>query len=160
MVEPQRPPACHNITATDRRPGGLDVAINAKDHLPLEVTLAADNTGTPETGLYRTAVGVDWTNAFWRGDDMGYGFLASPDGFRVVQHAVSYTAYLPWRDTMTLSAVTAETRGTTTGLSNGLSVNGHADVVSWRYGLALPSTPNFIQHMDSGTISSLPIQTS
>jgi hypothetical protein len=97
-----------------------DLAITTKDRLPLEVMLAADNTGTPETGLYRTGMGVDWSNAFWRGDDLSYGFLAGPDGFRLLQHAVSYTTYLPWRDTMTLSAVTADTRGNAIGSSTAL----------------------------------------
>lgn len=131
-------------------PTVFDLDIAVKDSFPLVVTLAADNAGTPETGLYRTAIGLDWTNAFWLGDDLSYAFLTSPDGFRLLQHAVSYTAYLPWRDTMTLSAVTADTRGTTAGSSDGSSVNGHADIVSWRYGLLLPASPTFIQHVDFG----------
>jgi hemolysin activation/secretion protein len=138
-----------SLRPTDE-PAIYDIAINAKDDFPLEVTLAADNTGTRDTGLYRTAIGVDWTNAFWRGDDLGYGFLASPDGFRLVQHAVSYTTYLPWRDTMSLFAAAVVTRGTTAGSANGSSINGRADIVSWRYALALPSTPDFVQHIYFG----------
>jgi hemolysin activation/secretion protein len=149
------------INRTDRRqatislrptdePAVFDLAINAKDRLPLELTLAVDNTGTRDTGLYRTAIGLDWSNALWRGDDLSYGFLASPDGFRLLQHAVSYLLYLPWRDTMSLTGVTAETRGAVGGGPNGLSVNGHEDVVAWRYSLMLPATPEFTQHVDFG----------
>jgi hemolysin activation/secretion protein len=127
-----------------------DLAISAKDRLPVTLTLAADNSGTHETGLYRSAVAVDWTNAFWRGDDLSYGFLTDPGGFRLKQHAVSYTTYLPWRDAITLAAVMADTKGLESGSPSGLSVNGHAVIVSGRYSLLLPNAPDFVQHIDFG----------
>jgi hemolysin activation/secretion protein len=130
-------------------PSTYDLIINAKDRFPLELTLAADNTGTTETGLYRTGINIDWSNAFWRGDDLNYSFLTDPGGFKLLEHAVTYTGYLPWRDSVTLSAVTADTRGQASS-ENGSSVNGHEDIVSFRYSIALPSRPDFIQHIDLG----------
>ena len=61
------------------QPSTYDLTVRAKDRLPLDITLAVDNTGTSDTGLYRVGLGLDWTNAFWRGDDLSYGFLTSPD---------------------------------------------------------------------------------
>jgi hemolysin activation/secretion protein len=138
-----------SVRPTDE-PLVYDLAINVKDRLPLTLTLAADNSGTSETGLYRTAVAVDWNNAFWRGDDLSYAFLTDPGGFRLQQHAVSYTMYLPWRDAMTLSAVTANTNGLGTAASNFTSVDGHTDVVSWRYSVSLPPAPEFVHHIEFG----------
>ncbi len=127
-------------------PAVYDVAILAKDSLPLTLTLAADNTGTTETGLYRTGIGIDWTNAFWRGDDLDFGFVTDPGGFRLKQYAATYTAYLPWRDSIGLTAIAADTIATSTGFA----VNGHTDILSWRYNLSLPSSETFNQHMEFG----------
>jgi hemolysin activation/secretion protein len=131
-------------------PSTYDLIVRAKDSLPLNATLAADNTGTPDTGLYRIGLAVDWTNALWRGDDLSYGLLTSPDQFRLVENALSYTAYLPWRDWVTISVVDANTRGQATGSSDGFSVNGHASIVSFRYSISLPAAPAFNQHIDLG----------
>jgi hemolysin activation/secretion protein len=131
-------------------PSTYDLTVHALDTLPLDVTLAADNTGTADTGLYRIGAVVDWSNALWRGDDLNYGFLTSPDQFRLLENALSYTAYLPWRDWVTVSAVNAVTRGESTGQSNGASVNGYTNIVSFRYAIALPGTPDLLQHVDLG----------
>ena len=135
-------------------PGGdpftYDLTIRAKDRLPLEVTLAADNTGTADTGLYRIGLAVDWTNALWRGDDLTYSLLTSPDQFRLLENALSYTTYLPWRDSMTIVLVNADTRGRATAGSDGSSVNGHTDIVAFRYGLALPGFADLTHHLDIG----------
>jgi hemolysin activation/secretion protein len=131
-------------------PATYDLTVRAKDRLPLDVALAADNTGTADTGLYRIGLAIDWSNAMWRGDDLNYGFLTSPDGFRLLENSVSYTTYLPWRDSVTISVVNAGTRGMATGSSNASSVNGHADIVSFRYGLAMPSFTDFVHRIDLG----------
>jgi hemolysin activation/secretion protein len=131
-------------------PSTYDLTVRTRDSLPLDVTLGADNTGTADTGLYRIGLGIDWTNAMWRGDDLNYSFLTSPDQFRLLEHALTYTAYLPWRDWLTISAVNADTHGWTTGPSNGSSVNGRDDIVSLRYGIDLPASPDFIHHIELG----------
>jgi len=78
-------------------PSTYDLTLQAKDSPPLDLTLAADNTGTEEAGLYRVGIAVDWSNALWRGDDLNYSFLTSPDRLRLLEHRLTYTAYLPWR---------------------------------------------------------------
>lgn len=125
------------------------LTIDARDHLPLTVTLAADNDGTEASGLYRTGIGVDWSNAFWRGDDLNYNFVVDPDGFRLLQHTITYTTFLPWRDTMTLTAFIADTRGLASG-PYALSVNGHYDILSGRYIAALPAGKDFAHHIEFG----------
>lgn len=127
-----------------------DLAIHAKDSVPLDVTLATDNTGTADTGLYRIGAAIDWSNALWRGDTLSYGFLTSPGQFRLVEHALSYTAYLPWRDWVTISAVDADTRGLAAGSPDGYPVNGHDVIFSFRYALALPGSPGLAHHIDLG----------
>jgi hemolysin activation/secretion protein len=137
-VEPGDGPSTYNLT------------VHAKDTLPLNVTLAADNTGTQDTGLYRVGLAVDWTNALWRGDELSYGLLTSPDQFRLIENALSYTAYLPWRDWITVSAVQADTRGRASDSSGGFSVDGRATILSFRYSLSLPSSPSLLHHIDLG----------
>jgi hemolysin activation/secretion protein len=127
-----------------------DVAINVRDRPPLALTLAGDNSGTTDTGLYRIGAGVDWTNAFWRGDDLSYGFLTDSGGLRLLQHAVSYTTWLPWRDSITVSGVVANIKGLATAASNFSSLNGRTEIVSWRYSMALPRTPDFVQRIEFG----------
>ena len=114
------------------------------------MTLAADNTGTTETGLYRIGLAADWSNAFWRGDDLTYGFLTSPDQFRLFENMATYTAYLPWRDWVTVSAVNAVTRGLATEPSNGSPMQGNVTIISIRYGIALPPSTDLIEHLDVG----------
>lgn len=137
------------LAPTDQ-PSTYDLTVRAKDRLPLDITLAVDNSGTSDTGLYRIGLGLDWTNAFWRGDDLSYGFLTSPDQFRLMEHVLTYRTYLPWRDTMTISAIAADTSGHELASSNGMSVSGHTAVVSFRYTIALPTTPEFIHQMNIG----------
>ena len=127
-----------------------DLTVRAKDRLPLEVILAADNTGSADTGLYRIGLSVDWSNALWRGDALTYGFLTSTDQFRLLENSLSYTAYLPWRDSVTIAFVNADTRGKAIESFGGTSVNGHSDIVSFRYGLALPGSPGFSHRIDLG----------
>jgi hypothetical protein len=58
--------------------------------------------------------------------------------------------YLPWRDTLTIAGVLADTRGHATDSLNGSSTSGHAAIVSLRYSIALPAAADFIHHIDLG----------
>ncbi|MGD0107334.1 MAG: ShlB/FhaC/HecB family hemolysin secretion/activation protein [Rhodopila sp.] len=132
-------------------PSTYDLAVRAEDSRPLDVTLAADNTGTADgTGLYRIGLAADWSNALWRGDDLNYVFRTSPDQFRLLQNTLSYTAYLPWRDWVTISAENSLKWAPRTGPLPDLSTTGDANIISFRYGMALPSSSDFMQHIDAG----------
>ena len=63
---------------------------------------------------------------------------------------LSYTAYLPWRDWITISAVNAVVRGETSDVPNGSSMNGHVDILSFRYAIALASSAGLTHHIELG----------
>jgi hemolysin activation/secretion protein len=117
--------------------GTTDLTLRAQDRLPLSVTSGVDNTGNHATGLYRLNAGFDWGNALWRGDDFNYRFTRSPDGHRLLQHAFAYTAYLPWRDTLSLSYNIADTNSPSPG--SPITTEGQSEVLSLRYTRPLPA---------------------
>jgi hemolysin activation/secretion protein len=61
-----------------------------------------------------------------------------------------YTAYLPWRDWITLSAIDADTHGKPAAPQNASSVHGHTDIISFRYAISLPASASFIHHLELG----------
>ena len=130
------------------KPDTYDLTIRAQDHLPLSLTLAGDNTGTNQTGLYRIAAGFDWSNALWRGDDLNYTFVTSADGSRLREHVASYTAYLPWHDTLTLTGVVENTHSTAPDGSYGDT--GYYDAVSLRYTIWLPDFAGAVNYLGFG----------
>ena len=124
-----------------------DVIIRVRDKLPLTFQFGADNTGTPTTSLYRLSTTINWGNAFWRGDNLAYTFIASPDFNKLREHVLIYTADLPWRDTLSLTGVIADSHGDPVGE---FSTDGHTDILSLRYTTALPSSARFVQHLSFG----------
>ena len=124
-------------------PDAVDVVVHAQDHFPLDLSVQADNAGPRETGLYRLGAAADWTNAFWRGDVLSYQFMTSPDLYRLRDHALTYTTWLPWRDTFTLAASVTLTHGL--GAPAGRTV-----IASPRYTVSLPDTARFHQQIDLG----------
>jgi hemolysin activation/secretion protein len=116
--------------------GDTDLTLQAQDRFPFSVTAGIDNTGNASTGLYRAWTVLDWGNALWRGDDFNYRFTTNPEDPRLLkQHTLSYTSYLPWRDTLNLSGsiVDSDTRGASL-----VETAGHNDYASLRYQHALP----------------------
>ncbi len=130
------------------QPDTYDLTLHAQDEFPLHLTLAADNNGVNETGLYRVGLGLDWTNAFWRGDDLAYDFLTSLDGFRLRENILSYTATLPWRDTLTITGKLADTNELAT--ANSLPGQGHDDILQLRYATVLPALAGWSHRVDIG----------
>jgi len=78
-----------------------DVILRVQDRFPVRVYAGYDNTGTPTTDENRVFGGVNWGNAFGRGDQLNYQLTASPDFQQMVAHSGSYIAQLPWRHTLT-----------------------------------------------------------
>ncbi len=133
--------------ATGARPGDTDLVLDVKDRLPVEYRLGFDNTGTSSTGLYRLGAGISWGNAFWRGDQLTYNFVVGPDLLRLRQHVVGYTADLPWRDTIGVTASLADTRGESV---DDIATNGRTVGVSIRYSMPLIGTPRMAHRLDVG----------
>ena len=115
--------------------GTTDLTIRAKDRLPLEFNFGFNNTGNNATNMYRLNAGVDWGNAFWRGDDLNYQFSASPDLHKLQQHSLTYTTTMPWGDILSLMGSYATNYNDAQGLvsSSGKNINASA-----RYAHALP----------------------
>jgi hemolysin activation/secretion protein len=96
-------------------PGATDIALQAEDRFPLRVYASYDNTGTPLTDRDRWSLGFNWGNAFWLGHQLSYQVTTSgdllqdrdrgagqSDDLRFEAHSFTYTAPLPWRDTLQL----------------------------------------------------------
>jgi len=94
-------------------PGATDIELKAEDRFPLRVYASYDNTGTPVTDRDRWSTGFNWGNAFWLGHQLSYQLTTSGDVLhdrerpagqsedpRFVAHAFTYTAPLPWQDTL------------------------------------------------------------
>lgn len=127
--------------------GSTDLVVRAQDKLPLAAHVGVDNTGTRSSDETRVSAGMDWGNAFGRGDDLSYNLQASPDLHRLQQHSVSYTANLPWRDTLALSGSYARTHAIPSGLieNSGTTWNAAA-----RYTHELPGRAGLRQSLSGG----------
>jgi hemolysin activation/secretion protein len=74
------------------QPGTTRLALRLQERPPYDISLGADNTGSPNTGKNRVFAGLSWGDAFGRGDQAGYQFKADPESGRMVSHALTYTA--------------------------------------------------------------------
>jgi hemolysin activation/secretion protein len=115
--------------------GTTDLVIHAQDQRPLAFNASVDNTGTPATGRQRFGVGVEWGNALWRGDLLSYNFLTSANRESVRVHSVAYTAFLPWRDQVTFSGTTSDTRSADPASPLGNSGSGVTAGARYRHAL-------------------------
>lgn len=135
------------VAQPGRQVGTTDLQIRTQEQFPVSVTAGVSNTGTEATNLYRLNTGIDWGNAFWRGDDLNFNLSMSPDAYLVRQYTLAYTAYLPWHDTLNLSGDIATSHPPsgallgTTGLSSGVSL---------RYQMNLPAPAWLKQHLTAG----------
>lgn len=127
--------------------GTTDLTIRAQDRLPLTFFAGIDNTGNDATSLYRATFGVNWGNAFWRGDDLNYQFSASPDFSELREHSLTYTTHLPWGDTLTLSGLLANSNTAATGP---ISTSGRTINASVRYIHTLAPIGRAIEHLTVG----------
>ena len=74
-----RPPALpHRRLDTEIGPGTTDILIRTEETRPLVFKAGVDNTGTRSTSLYRVNTGVEWADAFGRGDDATANFTTTP----------------------------------------------------------------------------------
>jgi hemolysin activation/secretion protein len=128
--------------------GTTDLTLRAKERPPFSLTSGVDNTGNHATGLYRLNAGFDWGNALWRGDDFNYRFSRSADGHRLLEHAFAYTAYMPWRDTLSLSYNIADTNSPSPG--SPITTEGQSEVLSLRYTRPLPALWGLTQSVSLG----------
>lgn len=102
-----------NVTAMaagGAEPRTTDITLRVTERRPFSASIAADNTGNRATGRYRLHAGVEWGDAFGRGDILSYRYTTSDEPELLKQHTASYTAFLPWRDVLTVSGVVADSK--------------------------------------------------
>jgi hemolysin activation/secretion protein len=127
--------------------GATDITIRVQDSRPLVVRAGVDNTGTSSTSLYRVNAGVEWGDAFGRGDDASFNYVTSPDFHTVSQYSAGYTFNLPWRDTLSLQGSYSTTRP----LHGSIFGNqGVSSLAALRYTTNLPATARLKQSLVLG----------
>lgn len=89
---------------TGANPGETDVVLQTTDRRPYRVYAGVNNTGTQLTGNTRLFAGFNVGDLWCCGHQLSYQFTTSDDFEKMRGHAVRYTAPLPWRHLLTLSA--------------------------------------------------------
>ncbi|WP_237772378.1 ShlB/FhaC/HecB family hemolysin secretion/activation protein [Herbaspirillum robiniae] len=128
-----------NVTlSTAEADAGIDAAIAVTDNNPLRVILTADNTGSAETGRWRTGVALQHSNLFNRDHVATVAYTTSPDspsGSKVDLYSLGYRVPLyALGDSMDFiygkSNVTA---GTSPTLGSLFGFTGKGDVYALRW---------------------------
>jgi hemolysin activation/secretion protein len=137
-----------------------DVVLQTEDRLPLRVNAGYDNEGVPDLGRDRFFAGVGYGNLFGLDQQIAYQFTASNDFFsgnpeiegrpnraRFMAHALSYTAPLPWLDSIELFGVYAQS---TPRLPDTFGQTGISAQLSFRYDMRLPTINDATQLLQIG----------
>lgn len=124
------------VAQPGRAVGTTDLTLRVQDNRPLVVRAGVDNTGTSSTSLYRLSAGVEWGDAFGRGDDASLSYVSSPDLHTLRQYSAGYTFNLPWRDSLTLQGSYSTSRPPQDSI---LGDTGVSSLASLRYATNLPS---------------------
>ncbi|MEC5404228.1 ShlB/FhaC/HecB family hemolysin secretion/activation protein [Paraburkholderia sp. MPAMCS5] len=148
------------IFAPGETANSTDVILQTDDRLPLRVNAGYDNAGVRDLGRDRFFAGVDYGNLFGLDQHVAYQFTASNDFFsgnpdiegrpnraRFMAHALSYIAPLPWRDSIELFGVYAQSRPR---LPDSYGQTGISSQISVRYDWRLPTTTATAQLVQFG----------
>jgi len=148
------------VLARSDVPGDTDVELKVRDRLPLRVYASYDNNGLPVTGRDEYSVGFNWGNVFGLDHQLSYRFITTPDLWqtrdrgaghsdepRFMAHSVSYTAPLPWGDT--LSAFGSYVQQVP-NIGADFDQVGHSVQMSLRYQKSLPMTGSMTQQLEVG----------
>ena len=90
--------------------GTTRLGLRVRDQPPWRVFAGYDDTGTRSTGDNRFFAGVNWGNAFGRGDQLSYQYKADPVARRSESHSATYLAGLPWRHVLSAFGVWSRIR--------------------------------------------------
>jgi len=97
-------------------PGTTDVTLQAEDRFPVDFSVGYSNTGNPTTGWDRWTLGATWGDALRQGQTLSYQLSTSSSFWKGLEkdmlrskeptfigHTISWSAPLPWGDTLQLS---------------------------------------------------------
>ncbi|MEX3954997.1 ShlB/FhaC/HecB family hemolysin secretion/activation protein [Trinickia sp. EG282A] len=137
-----------------------DVVLQTQDRFPLRVSAGYDNGGVPQLGRDRFFAGIDYGNLFGLDQQINYQVTASSDVFggnpdiegrpdrpRLVAHALSYSAPLPWFDRVELFGMYAQS---TPRMPDNFGQTGISAQLSARYDWPLPSLGRWQQQVQFG----------
>lgn len=123
------------------RPDEVDIALEATDEKPWRVFFTADNTGTRQTGRWRTGVGAQHANLFDRDHVATVQYVTAPENPSDVSiYSVGYRLPLyGLGDTVDVFAGRSEVDVGQTEITAGtLEFRGSGTVAGLRYNLLLP----------------------
>ncbi len=138
---------------SDENPEELQALLQVNDKKPWKITLSADNTGSPDTGRYRTGLGLQHFNLFNRDHIAALQYITSPD------HADSVNTFsgsyrLPLYklgDTLDLFGAYSDVKSGTTQISGtNISISGKGVISGFRYAKNLPRHGDYEQKLVAG----------
>ena len=148
------------IYTPSQESGYTDLVLHTQDRFPLRIFSGLDNSGVPSLGRTRWNAGANWGNAFGLDQQLTYQFSSStdlflgshqavgePHGASFLAHSLSWTAPLPWHDSITVFG-SYERSIPNVGQYFGLA--GRSGQASMRYNHSLPRTHHLIQTISLG----------
>ncbi len=90
--------------------GTTDVSLRVENRFPMSVSAGVGNTGNASTGELQVATGLNWGNAFGRGDTLDLHFSTAKHFDALRTYSGAYIANLPGSDQISVSATYARTR--------------------------------------------------
>lgn len=121
--------------------GVTNVVLRTQDEFPVSVHAGFDNTGVPSLGRNEWNTGFTWGNVLGLDHQLSYQYTESFTG-RFSGHTLSYSAPLPWRDTLTVFGSYDRAVPAIGSAFNEAGISGQA---SLRYTHPLPG-PSWLKH--------------
>lgn len=126
-----------------------DLVIRTAERFPFGGSFSIDNSGNRVTGEGRLSAGADWGKAFGFNDNfLSYRFITDTDLEFLKVHSLSYSVFLPWRHTLTLSGSYADVKGNIPNLP--VTQQGSSYGANLRYGIPLPSIGSYRHEVSVG----------
>ncbi|MBP0598550.1 ShlB/FhaC/HecB family hemolysin secretion/activation protein [Herbaspirillum sp. LeCh32-8] len=126
------------VLAADEGEGKVDANIAVTDNNPIRVMLTADNTGSADTGRWRTGVALQHSNLFNRDHVATVAYTTSPDkpsSSKVDLYSLGYRVPLyAYGDSLDfIYGKSNVSSGTTPTLGSTLAITGKGDVYALRW---------------------------
>jgi hemolysin activation/secretion protein len=123
------------------RPNEVDAVIEVEDSKPWRAFLTADNTGTPDTGMYRVGLGFQHNNLFNRDHTITGQYITSatePDQVSIYSIGYRLPIYSLGDSIDLIAGYSDVDAGTTQTQAGPLAFTGQGYVALARYNLLLP----------------------
>lgn len=79
-----------------------DLTLRVQEGRPYHFYMGFENTGVPTTGRQRVRAGFNWDHVFNQDHTFFYQYTTNYDSARFHAHTFQYTAFLPWRDVVSI----------------------------------------------------------